>query len=147
MRNNSPWPPMLPALDGAAVFPCWDPDKWLTENDNPQNNRVKAWRRSPWSVRDSFWIKAATGNRHQSGYKWNQLLYPRLCGQRNLQKTTNRVGFIGCEGLAALEQMTLLVHGTKIKLELVLFFSVDPLIKNDQWEKYSKINLLFNGVA
>lgn len=37
------WTTALPALDVAGVFPRWYPDKWLTEDDNPQNNKIEAW--------------------------------------------------------------------------------------------------------
>lgn len=49
---------MLPALDVAGVFPRWYPEKWLTEDDNPQNNKMEAWERGlPWSARHSSWSK------------------------------------------------------------------------------------------
>lgn len=97
---------MLPALDVAGVFPRWYPDKWLTEDDNPQNNNMEAWPVPGGDYRDL----SGTLPGQSSGWKlapaWLQnkpvaaLLYFKLQGQRNLQKT-HGVWFPGCEELAA----------------------------------------------
>lgn len=106
--KDQPWPTTLAAPAVAGVFPRWYPDKWLTEDDNPQNNEIggPGGGGLPWSVRDSSWSKAVAENWHQHGCKNKPVaapLYFRHLWQRNLQKTTNRVWFGGLEQITLIE--------------------------------------------
>lgn len=118
----------------------------------PEKNKMEAWGRTTVICQGLFVVKAVAENWHQSGWKTNQHLLRSISEtwheQRNLQKTTKRLWFIGCEELAALTNCYTVNVFTKVEKKrcLAIVFP-HSLITFNQWQNQYLLCLQQNCLA